>query len=195
VDRFRLDARQGAHLVVSVLDDPRMLNRVAFALGTLREELEAEPNNDQATAQAVRPPLTINGRIDAPGDWDVYRFAGVAGGEVVLEVQARRLNSPVNSLVKLTDAKGQLLAANDDFEDKGSGLTTHQADSQTHVTLPATGAYFVHVGDTQEQGGVSNAYRLRIGVRQPDFELRARVAKLDFPARHRLIATRDGRKG
>ena len=54
----------------------------------------------------------------------------------------------------------------------GAGLTTHHADSQLHVTLPADGSFFIHVGDTQKKGGPEYAYRLRVSARRPDFELR-----------------------
>jgi hypothetical protein len=52
---------------------------------------------------------------------------------------ARRLDSPLDSILKLTDAKGKQIAMNDDFEDKGAGLLTHQADSLIRIKLPATG--------------------------------------------------------
>jgi len=53
----------------------------------------------------------VNGRIDQPGDWDVFRFQGRAGQAIVAEVYARRLDSPLDSVLKLTDAKGQQLAS------------------------------------------------------------------------------------
>ena len=37
------------------------------------------------------------------------------------EVYARRLDSPLDSVLKLTDAAGKQLAFNDDHEDKGAG--------------------------------------------------------------------------
>jgi hypothetical protein len=103
---------------------------------------------------------------------DVFRFEGRAGSEIVAEVYARRLDSPLDSVLKLTDAAGRQLAANDDYEDKGAGLTTHHADSRLGVTLPANGTYYLHIGDAQHKGGESYAYRLRISLPQPDFELR-----------------------
>jgi hypothetical protein len=114
-------------------------NRVPFALDTLPECLEREPNNQQAGAQQVTPPIIVNGRIEQPGDWDVFRFEGRAGDKIVAEVYARRLDSPLDSVLKLTDANDQKLMVNDDHEDKGAGLTTHHADSFISATLPADG--------------------------------------------------------
>ena len=110
------------------------------------ECLEQEPNNSIATAQPVTLPIIVNGRIDQPGDWDVFRFEGRAGDTVVAEVYARRLDSPLDSVLKLTDAAGKQLAFNDDHEDKGAGLDTHYADSYLTATLPADGAYYIHIG-------------------------------------------------
>jgi hypothetical protein len=92
---------------------------------------------------------------------------------VVAEVYARRLDSPLDSVLKLTDASGQQLAFNDDHEDKGAGLNTHYADSYITATLPADGAFYIHLGDAQHQGGLEFAYRLRISSPRPDFALRA----------------------
>jgi hypothetical protein len=123
-------------------------------------------------AQRIKLPVTVNGRIDRPGDWDVYSIQGRAGQEVVAEALARRLGSPLDSVLKLTDAKGRQLAFNDDFDDKGAGLLTHQADSLIRATLPAAGTYYISIGDAQRKGGGEYAYRLRIGPPRPDFDLR-----------------------
>jgi hypothetical protein len=149
-----------------------LLRSVPFARDTLPECLEKEPNNEPATAQSVTPPVIVNGRIGQPGDWDVFRIEGRAGSEMVAEVYARRLGSPLDSVLKLTDAAGKVLAVNDDYEDKGAPLLTHQADSRISATLPADGTYYLHLGDTQHKGGPEYAYRLRISPPRPDFELR-----------------------
>lgn len=147
-------------------------NPVPFAVDTLPECLEQEPNNEQASAQLVTLPIIVNGRIDQAGDVDVFRFEGRAGDEIVAEVYARRLDSPLDSTLKLTDATGRQIAFNDDHEDKAAGLTTHHADSLLSATLPADGTYYLALGDAQHKGGPAYGYRLRISPPQPDFELR-----------------------
>ena len=107
-----------------------------FAVDTLPECLEKEPNDPPADGPARSTlPVIVNGRIDRPGDGDVFRFEGQAGEEIVAEVYARRLDSPLDSVLKLTDAAGRQLAFNDDYEDKGAGLNTHHADSLLAATL------------------------------------------------------------
>jgi hypothetical protein len=147
-------------------------NHLPFAVDTLPEIIAREANHSQSTAQPVTLPVIVNGRIEKPGQWDVFRFQGRAGDEVVAETIARRLDSPLDSVLKLTDAAGQQLAFNDDFEDKGAGLQTHYADSWLTAKLPANGAYYLYVGDAQHQGGPEYAYRLRLSPPRPDFDLR-----------------------
>jgi len=164
---------------VSARKEEWVSNQVPFAVDTLPECLEREPNNKPESAQPVTLPVIVNGRIDRPDDWDVLRFEGRAGSQIVAEVHARRLDSPLDSVLKLTDAAGKLLAFNDDHEDKGAGLTTHQADSWLCATLPADGAYYLHLGDAQHKGGPEYAYRLRLSPPQPDFELRVVPSSLN----------------
>jgi hypothetical protein len=158
---------------LSVRKEDRGSNPVPFAVDTLPECFEKEPNNSIAAAQSITLPIIVNGRIDKPGDWDVFRFAGRAGEKVVAEVQARRLDSPLDSVLKLTDASGKQLAFNDDHEDKGAGLDTHYADSYLTAALPADGTFYIHIGDAQHQGGLEYSYRLRVSAPRPDFALRA----------------------
>jgi hypothetical protein len=164
------DAAPGVHRVAA-RKGRLVSNRLPFALDTLPECFEQEPNNDARHAQEVKLPVIVNGRIDRPDDWDVFRFTGRAGDTVVAEVRARRLDSPLDSFLKVTDAGGKVLAFDDDHEDPESGVNTHHADSYLAVELPADGTYYVHVGDTARQGGEEYAYRLRIGPPQPDFAL------------------------
>ena len=148
-------------------------NCVPFAVDSLPECLEQSGNDTPKTAQKLTLPIIVNGRIDKPGDCDVFSFSAKAGSEIVAEVMARRLDSPLDSLLKLTDSSGKQLACNDDWQDKGAGLETHHADSFIRAKLPADGTYYVHLGDIQKKGGPEYAYRLRVSGPRPDFELRA----------------------
>jgi len=171
------DAKPGHHLIAAT-NGTVLSNYVPFALGTLPECLDAESNDSPSQPQKVSLPIIINGRSDHPGDWDVFEVEGKAGETIVAEVHARRLGSPFDSFVKVTDEAGKIIALNDDHYDAGSGLNTDHADSYLMVKLPADGKYFVHIGDTPRRGGKEYAYRLRISQPQPDFELRVIPSKI-----------------
>ncbi|MGD0016873.1 MAG: peptidase, partial [Verrucomicrobiia bacterium] len=159
---------------VSVRKEKWISNVMPFKVDTLPECMEREPNNEPATALPVTLPIIVNGRIDQPGDVDVFQFDSRAGNEIIVaEVYARRLNSPLDSVLRLTDANGKQLAFNDDHEDKGFGLNTHYADSWLSAKLPTIGTYYLYLWDAQHNGGPEYGYRLRISQPRPDFDLRA----------------------
>lgn len=164
-------------------------NCVPFELGTLPERLEQEPNNGISGAQHVTLPIIINGRINRPDDWDVFQFSGQAGETVVVEVKARRLDSPLDSFIKITDARGNVIAFNDDNEDPEAGSNTHDADSYRMLKLSVTGPYYVHVGDTARLGGEEYAYRLRISSPRPDFALRIVPSSVNMRSRSSATIT------
>jgi len=92
--------------------------------------------------------------------------------EVVADVYARRLGSSLDSVIKLTDANGKLVAINDDYEDKTAGLTTHHADSRLSARIQRSGHYYLYLVDGQQQGGEAYSYRVHLRPIHPDFELR-----------------------
>jgi len=166
--------------VASITGD--FFNAVPFAVDDLPEYFERTPNHSAETAQLLSLPIIINGCVGKPGEPEVFKFAGHAGQQIVAEVFARRLDSPLDSFLRLTDASGKQLAFNDDFEDKGSGLNTFHADSYLTAMLPTDGTYFIHLTDTQGQGGPEFAYRLRLSEPQPDFALRIVPSSLSLRA-------------
>jgi hypothetical protein len=201
-DRFTIDDRGATAGIreVRMPQDRLVSNSAPFAVETLPECLEREPNDAPDTAQPLTLPMIVNGRIDRPDDTDVFRFQGKAGQEIVAEVLARRLGSPLDSVLTLTDAGGRQLAYNDDYDDKGAGLITHQADSYLHATLAADGTYYLRIADMQHQGGPEYAYRLRIGPPRPDFDLRIVPSGLVSRLTSTVVATvyalrRDGFAG
>lgn len=171
------DAKPGVHLLAAV-NGELTSNHVQFALDTLPECLDAESNDDPATAQKVNLPIIVNGRSDHPGDWDVFEVEGKAGETIVAEVHARRLGSPFDAFVKITNAEGKIIALNDDHYDAASGFNTDHADSYLMAKLPADGKYYVHLGDTRRHAGKTYAYRLRISLPRPDFQLRLASTKM-----------------
>ncbi|MHC4546712.1 MAG: DUF1501 domain-containing protein, partial [Planctomycetota bacterium] len=167
----------------------QLSNSIAYAVDTLPECEESESNDTIKRAQQVELPKIINGRIARPGDVDVFQFKGSAGDEVVAEVYGRRLNSPLDSLLRLTDASGKVLEWNDDHMIKDEhlhkdmmGLVTHYADSYLLAELPKDGTYYVHLADSQHHGGQAYGYRLRIAAPQPDFALRVTPSSFSMRA-------------
>lgn len=175
-------------------------NLKPFAAGDFPESGEVEENDLPAKATRLKAPCTVNGRIDKPGDADYFVFSAGAKETLVLEIAARKLDSPLDSLLVLFNDKGQELARNDDAPDETAPLVTHPADSQLVYAFPAAGDYLVRVTDTQGKGGGEFAYRLTVRAPKPDFSLRiapdnVRIAPGDTAVLTAMALRRDGFDG
>lgn len=146
-------------------------NTLPFAVGDAKEVFESEPNDSLQQANRVEVPVTINGRIQKRGDVDHFIFAAQKGQTLVLEVLARRLDSPLDAIITLLNAKGEELGEVDDT-DTGEPLITHFADPRLEFNFPAAGDYILRLRDVQANGGEEYAYRLSIAPPRPDFALR-----------------------
>jgi hypothetical protein len=122
--------------------------------------LEAEPNNEpsQATAAPVELPLALNGVISTGGDVDVYRIKAKKDQPFDVNVFARRVRSPLDPVLTISDATGTQIAANDD-----SG----GPDSYLRWAAPADGEYTLRVTDHLRNGGPAYAYRVEIAAVEP----------------------------
>jgi hypothetical protein len=180
---------------LSVKQNGMTSNLVPFAVDDLPEMQESEPNDSIAQANRVPVPVVINGRIQKSGDEDYFIFKAEAGQKLLMEVDARRLDSPLDSVLTLFDAAGKELAENDDPPpamatpnpaasipllypdavsqvDPRDALVTHMADSRIVYTFAKAGDYVLRIRDAQEKGGDEYAYRLKIVPALPDYVLR-----------------------
>jgi len=167
-------------MLLSVRRDGHLSNQIRFALSDAREIVE--PDHPGRTPMALALPSVANGRISHPDEHDTYVFAGRGGQAIIAEIFARRLDSPLDSLLELRAPDGRILIANDDTDDKGEGLLTHQADSRVAFTLPMDGDYTLVVTDTQHRGGPEFVYRLVLRAAMADFALRVTPSAVNIPA-------------
>jgi hypothetical protein len=82
-------------------------------------EVSADPK-----APALPVPGTANGRVARPGAADTFRFAAKKGQRLLLEVNARRLGSPLDSTLEILDVSGRPLP-----------LATLRCLAKTYVTF------------------------------------------------------------
>lgn len=171
-------------------------NAIPFHIDNVPQVREREPNNSLGGAQELEAPMIVNGVIETTGEADFYRVKGNGGQEMIFEIFARRLGSPVDASLTVFDYNGKQVAFNDDHEDLGSGLTTHHADSRISLKLPPGGSAFIRVTDTQGHSGITNAYRLKVRTAKPSFALRVTPSALNAKpggmARLTVHALRDG---
>ncbi len=126
-------------------------NPVPFVVGPLPEIAEIEPND--AAAQAVNVPVTINGRVQSPTDVDRFRFTAKKGMRVVIAVKADALDSPLDSSLRVFGPRGNVVA---------EALDGFDYDASTEMILPEDGEYRVDLSDAVYGGSPAHRYRLTI---------------------------------
>lgn len=183
-----LDARHLEHVTTSLGPS----NRFALQTGEAPEFQESEPNDEAEHATSVEVPATLNGVIEAAGDFDCYRFAANKGQKLVFETVSKDFGSPLDARLDLFDERGRRLKNNDDFN--------RLPDSRIDITIPADGKYVIRVGDTTTLGSPRHVYRLHVRPPRPDFALtvnpdNARVTAGGSLALTVMIQRLDGFKG
>ncbi|MSU63457.1 MAG: hypothetical protein EXS31_13860 [Pedosphaera sp.] len=145
----------------------RLANAISIEVDDLPEHLESEPNQELSPHGAVEVPAVLNGRIDPPGDVDLWAFKAGKDQVLDLDLRARRLGSPLNSVLALLNASGKELVQNDD-------LNGDETDSYLTFKVPADGVYFARVQERYAgRGGPRFGYRLRITPpTPPDFTVK-----------------------
>ncbi len=136
--------------------------------------LEAEPNNKRDQATPMPCPGVGTGVVSSAGDIDHYRIEARKGQTLDIRVRARELRSPLDSVLRVFDAKGKRLAGNDD--DRG------KPDSYVRFKPPADGEYVLEVEDRLNRGGPAMGYVLDVA------EPKA-VAEIKLDERRRYNAT------
>jgi hypothetical protein len=166
--RARLQApmEPGIHQVRLDVDEVKT-NPATFLVSPLPQFQEIEPNDTPAQATRVVVPCGINGRIGKKRDLDHYVFAATKGKAIRFEVKARRfgtvLCSSLHAVLDVLNAKGAMLASNDE---------THGKEAALVFTPPADGDYVLRVRDLNSKGADTAVYFIEADWVRPDFTLR-----------------------
>ncbi len=123
---------------------------------------EKEPNHDLRHPQVLPAgPVTVVGKLDGDGA-DVFQFAGHARETWRCEVFARRIQSKLEPILRLRDARLTRLRAAVDQGD----------DCAIELRLPADGTYLLELFDADNRSAPDFAYRLILRRLSPAIEPR-----------------------
>ncbi len=115
------------------------------------------------TPMPLTVPAAINARLAKAGEGHRFKFHAKAGQMFRFEVNARRYDSRIDSVLTLMNDKGQEITSNDD---------AHGPDSQIDWQAGAEGDYLLGVRDLHGRGGDSYVYLLTAKQMGADFTLR-----------------------
>jgi len=136
---------------------------------------------------AATPPLALNGIISQKGEADWFRFKTKKDQALEVGVYARRLRSPLDSVLEILDAKGKSIASNDD---------SAGSDSSLKFTAPEDGEYLLKIKDHLGQGGLDYTYRVEITPVMPSLTLSIpQVARYDSQTRQYVVVPKGNRYG
>jgi len=149
------DAKPGLHFF-RVATKAGVSNARPICFDDLPAVLENEKNRTKAAPQVVASPAVIVGKADVESG-DFFKVPVVAGKPITFEVLARRLGSPMDPVIIVSDGAGRELGGV--YADDTPGL---QSDCRLTYTPPKSGDVIVEVRDSTYRGGADYAYRLRI---------------------------------
>jgi hypothetical protein len=146
----------------------------------------ATPDREHATRVAMPPPFALNGIITRKGEADWFEFPATKGVPLELNVYARQLRSPLDSVLEVFDAKGRSLAANDDANGGPDSALKFTPDQSTN--------YFVCLRDTLGRFGRDHAYRIEVTRVEPTVTVKIPEAAPNDTQSRQWIAVPQGNR-
>jgi hypothetical protein len=137
-----------------------------FSVGQLPEVTRQAPNTSLESAMSLEVNSVCNA-IQSSRAVDHYAFQGVKGQRLVVDVASRTIDSKLDAVLVVADARGRDL-----FVDRRGGLLD--------FTVPEDGRYIIKVHDLTFKGGETHFYRLAVR------ELSAGAAMVRQPGTHRV---------
>jgi hypothetical protein len=183
VQKITVDLRQmdkNARQVFVNLPDSAVMP-VPFAVGD-------DPEITAPVSEAVRVPITINGRLSKPGQVDRYKVHVSPGEPLAFRIQARELGtSKLMAVITVFDEKGNILGRSGDEPLADDVYNVNQSrtagDPMLRVKAPeGSTSVVVTVEDLALRGGPNYAYRLNVQSVAQDFRVILNAPYVNVPA-------------
>ena len=156
-----------------------------FRLTPLGNVIEKEPNDDQAHATPFEAPMALNGVIEKAGDVDHYVFKATKGQVLDIHCYARRIRSPLDSVMYLgKKGAGAMLGADDSVG----------PDSYFRFQAPETAEYVVWLVDQLGKGGPDYAYRIEVTPVAPKLTMTTNAEQISLGTGVMSIAVPKGNR-
>jgi hypothetical protein len=150
------------------------------------ESVKAGATAAEAPLLSAPVPLAFNGVLEKKGEAAFFRFHAKKDQNLDFQVYARRLGSPLDSVLTVLDAKGKSVGNNDD--------AAGNLDSAVRIRIPEEGDYTVKIADQLNRGGPRFTYRVEIAEVQPALTLSIPdTARYDYETRKSIVVPRGNR--
>ncbi|MBL9189417.1 MAG: PPC domain-containing protein [Opitutaceae bacterium] len=211
---FPLGGRPGEILAATFLGDPagdftqtlRLPEKAGARHGVIAERDGTAPSpnwvrvSDLPAVRDVKPastaaqapllnqpaPFAFDGVLATKGEAAFLRFTAKKDQHLDFTIFARRLGSPLDSVLTVLGPKGNSLGSNDD--------SAGQPDSTVRVRIPEDGAYTVKIADQLGRSGPLHTFRLEIAEVRPALVLSVPdTARYDYETRKSPAVARGNR--
>lgn len=130
-------------------------NPLTLNISSFPEVSENDDSKSLEKAQLISLPVAVSGVISSTAQSDFYRFKGMKGEHVIVEIMSARMGTALDSSLAILDGAGKELARNED---------ANNLDSLIDFEVPANGEYVIQLRDFRHLGGSDFKYRLMAGV-------------------------------
>ena len=124
---------------------------------------EQEPNNDFTKPQVIEQlPASLNGRLDKSGDVDSFSVSLEVGQTLIASLEAYKLASPVDAVLRVVDSHGIQVALNHDDGRTLDPFLAWTARSAGTYVVQVFGFAYPATSDVKFTGGNACVYRLHL---------------------------------
>lgn len=142
------------------VSEPRFL-----ILSQRPQQAEVEPNDAVPSAQVLTIlPAEVNGRLEKNGDVDSYAVDLRAGQTLVARLEAYTLQSPLDPVLKLLDARGVQVAWNHDEVRSLDPILAWRVETSGTYVLQVFGFAYPADSDLRFSGSPKGVYRLHVST-------------------------------
>ncbi len=154
-------------------------------------QMESEPNNKHAEAQAITLPCDISGRFFPAADVDTFEFTAKKGEVWWVEVASERLGRPTDpsivvqrvtkegdqekliDVAELTDIPSPVKISSNGYSYDGPPYNAGSSDINGKIDIPEDGTYRLQLRDLfgGTRNDPRNVYRLIVRKAAPDFSV------------------------
>ncbi|MCX6860073.1 MAG: hypothetical protein NTX70_07580 [Verrucomicrobia bacterium] len=140
------------------VSEPRFL-----ILSQRLQQAEVEPNDAVPSAQVLAGlPAEVNGRLEKNGDVDSYSVDLRAGQTLMARLEAYTLQSPLDPVLKLLDARGVQVAWNHDEVRSLDPILAWRVETSGTYVLQVFGFAYPADSDLRFSGSPKGVYRLHV---------------------------------
>ena len=158
---------EGIHKIYAEKNGIKTPSFIPFQVSKLNPVKETPNNNEKKNIKDVHPyPVVFDGVIEKEGDVDWFAFHAEKNANISVQVHARALRSPLDSLLEVYSSKGRLIKRQDD---------SPGPDSIINFKATEKGPHYIRIHDHLKGG--SPAYIYRISVTN-----RAQFVNIELPS-------------